>query len=61
MELALVENLQREDLNLSRPPRLIRALLDSLFTKEQLAERLGRATSVTNTLRLTRLPALSGP
>ncbi len=59
MELALVENLQREDLNPLETAAAYQALLDSFgFTKEQLAERLGKSrTSVTNTLRLTRLPA----
>ena len=59
MELALVENLQREDLNPLETAAAYQALIDSFgFTKEQLAERLGKSrTAVTNTLRLTRLPA----
>ncbi len=59
MELALVENLQREDLNPLETAAAYQALMDSFgFTKEQLAERLGKSrTAVTNTLRLTRLPA----
>lgn len=59
MEIALVENLQREDLNPLETAAAYQALLDSFgFTKEQLAARLGKSrTAVTNTLRLTRLPA----
>lgn len=59
MELALVENLQREDLNPLETAAAYQALMDSFgFTKEQLATRLGKSrTAVTNTLRLTRLPA----
>lgn len=59
MELALVENLQREDLNPLETAAAYQALMDSFgFTKEQLAQRLGKSrTAVTNTLRLTRLPA----
>ena len=59
MELALVENLQREDLNPLETAAAYQALIDSFgFTKEQLAGRLGKSrTAVTNTLRLTRLPA----
>lgn len=59
MELALVENLQREDLNPLETAAGYQALMDSFgFTKEQLAQRLGKSrTAVTNTLRLTRLPA----
>ena len=59
MELALVENLQREDLNPLETAAAYQALIDSFgFTKDQLAERLGKSrTAVTNTLRLTRLPA----
>ena len=59
MELALVENLQREDLNPLETAAAYQALMDSFgFTKEQLAQRLGKSrTAVTNTLRLIRLPA----
>lgn len=59
MEIALVENLQREDLNPLETAAAYQALMDSFgFTKEQLAVRLGKSrTAVTNTLRLTRLPA----
>lgn len=58
MELALVENLQREDLNPLETAAAYQALMDSFgFTREQLAERLGKSrTAVTNTLRIIQLP-----
>jgi len=59
MELALVENLQREDLNPLETAAAYQALMDGFgLTKEQLANRLGKSrAAVTNTLRLNRLPA----
>lgn len=59
MELALVENLQREDLNPLETATAYQALIDSFgLTKEQLAVRLGKSRpAVTNTLSLLRLPA----
>ena len=58
MEMALVENLQREDLNPLETAAAYQALMDGFgFTKDQLAQRLGKSrAAVTNTLRLTRLP-----
>lgn len=58
MELALIENLQREDLNPLETAAAYAALIDSLgLTKEQLANRLGKSrAAVTNTLRLAQLP-----
>jgi len=58
MELALVENLQREDLNPLETAAAYGALMDGFgLTKEQLATRLGKSrAAVTNTLRLMRLP-----
>ena len=58
MEMALVENLQREDLNPLETAAAYQALLDSFgLTKDQLASRLGKSrAAVSNTLRLTRLP-----
>jgi ParB family chromosome partitioning protein len=59
-ELALIENVQREDLN---PVELAEAL-DRLvkeygYTQELLAQRLGKdRTTVTNSLRLLKLPPL---
>ncbi len=58
MEMALVENLQREDLNPLETAAAYQALMDSFeLTKDQLANRLGKSrAAVTNTLRLMRLP-----
>jgi ParB family chromosome partitioning protein len=58
MEMALVENLQREDLNPLETAAAYQALIDSFgLNKDQLAARLGKSrAAVTNTLRLTRLP-----
>ena len=57
LELALVENLQREDLDPMESARAYRQLLDEFaFTQEDLAARVGRARStVANTLRLLEL------
>ncbi len=57
LELALVENLQREDLNAIESARAYRQLIDEFgFSQETLAARVGRARStVTNTLRLLDL------
>src|SRR5205814_7505187 len=54
LELALVENLQRADLNAVEEAAAFRQLIDDFaFTQEQLAARFGRARStVANTLRL---------
>ncbi|MGZ3585831.1 MAG: ParB/RepB/Spo0J family partition protein [Candidatus Limnocylindrales bacterium] len=57
LELALIENLQRSDLNPLEEARAFRQLIaDFGLTQEQVAERVGRArSSVTNTLRLLDL------
>lgn len=57
LELALVENLQREDLDPIEAARAYRQLIDEFaFSQEALAERVGRARStVANTLRLLEL------
>jgi ParB family transcriptional regulator, chromosome partitioning protein len=57
LELALVENLQREDLDPIEAARGYRQLIDDFeFTQEELATRVGRARStVANTLRLLEL------
>jgi ParB family transcriptional regulator, chromosome partitioning protein len=57
LELALVENLQREDLDPIEAARGYRQLIDEFgFTQEDLANRVGRARStVANTLRLLDL------
>ena len=58
VELALVENLQREDLNPLETAAAYQALMEGFgLTKEQLARRLGKSrAAVTNTLRLAQLP-----
>ncbi|HYH91580.1 MAG TPA: ParB/RepB/Spo0J family partition protein [Candidatus Saccharimonadales bacterium] len=57
LEIALVENLQREDLDAIEAARGFRRLIDEFgFTPERIAERVGRARStVANTLRLLDL------
>ena len=57
LELALVENLQRSDLDAIEAAQAYQQLLDQFgFTQERLAERLGRARStIANTLRLLDL------
>ena len=57
LELALVENLQREDLDPLEAARAYQSLIDDFgFTQDRLAERVGRARStVANTLRLLEL------
>ena len=58
MELALVENLQRENLSPLETAAAYQALMESFgLTKDQLARRLGKSrAAVTNTLRLGQLP-----
>ena len=58
MELALIENLQREDLNPAEEARGYRTLMEEYgLTQEQVAERMGKSRpAVTNTLRLLALP-----
>jgi ParB family chromosome partitioning protein len=57
LELALVENLQREDLDPIEAARAYRQLIDEFaFSQDDLASRVGRARStVANTLRLLEL------
>jgi ParB family chromosome partitioning protein len=58
LELALIENIQREDLNPIEEAQAYKKLIDSIgMTQESLAERVGRDRSyITNYLRLLRLP-----
>lgn len=58
LELALVENIQREDLTPLELAAAYRALIDEHgLTQEQIAQRLGKSrVAVTNTLRLLQLP-----
>ncbi|MEO1269463.1 MAG: ParB/RepB/Spo0J family partition protein [Myxococcota bacterium] len=57
-ELALVENIQREDLNPLEEAQAYQRLMDMRsYTQDALAKRLGRSRpSVANTLRLLKLP-----
>lgn len=59
LEIALVENLQREDLNPLEVAEAYRALIEEFaLTQEEVARRVGRQRStVANHLRLLRLPA----
>lgn len=59
LELALVENIQRADLDAIEEAEAYRSLRERFdLTQEQIASRVGRARStITNTLRLLRLPA----
>ncbi|MBE6797357.1 MAG: ParB/RepB/Spo0J family partition protein [Ruminococcaceae bacterium] len=57
MEVALIENLQREDLNPVEEAMGYRSLMDTFgMTQEQVAERVGKSRSaVANALRLLNL------
>jgi len=58
LELALVENIQREELNPIEEAQAFHRLQDEFgFTQEEIARRVGRdRTTIANTLRLLRLP-----
>ncbi len=58
LELALLENLQRENLNSIEIALSYKRLMDELdYTQEQVAERMGKERStVTNYIRLLKLP-----
>lgn len=57
MEIALIENLQREDLNALEEAEAYRTVMETFqLTQEAVAQRLGRSRSqVANTLRLLQL------
>lgn len=59
MEMALVENIQREDLNVIEVALAYQQLMEGEgMTQEKVSQRVGKSrTAVTNTLRLLRLPA----
>ena len=59
LELAMVENLQREDLNPIEEARGYRALMDEFsMTQEQVSQKVSKSRpSVANSLRLLSLPA----
>lgn len=59
LEMALVENIQRVDLNAIEVGLSYQRLIDECnFTQEQLSKKLGKSRSnITNFLRLLKLPA----
>ena len=58
LELALVENIQRQELNPIEEAKAYRKLIDTIgLTQEEVAERVGKErTVVTTSMRLLRLP-----
>lgn len=58
LELALVENIQREELNeIEMAIAYQKLLLECSYTHDQLSKQVGKSrTSITNTLRLLNLP-----
>ncbi|MGI6607477.1 MAG: ParB/RepB/Spo0J family partition protein [Erysipelotrichaceae bacterium] len=58
MEISLLENIQREDLNALEEAGGYQKLIDKLgYTQEQLAKRIGKSREhISNTLRLLKLP-----
>lgn len=60
MEIALLENIQREDLNSIEEAKAYLSMMDKLgLTQEQLAKRIGKSRSyIANTLRLLQLPEM---
>ncbi|SHH29380.1 chromosome segregation DNA-binding protein [Thermosyntropha lipolytica DSM 11003] len=57
-EIALIENLQREDLNPVEEARALKNMLERFgYTQEELAERLGKSRAyIANAVRLLNLP-----
>lgn len=58
-EMALIENIQREDLNAIEVALAFKRLIDTYnLTQERLSERVGKSrTVITNHMRLLKLPA----
>lgn len=58
LELALIENIQRQELNTIEEAKAYRNLIDNIgLTQEMIAERVGKnRTVITTCLRLLRLP-----
>jgi ParB family transcriptional regulator, chromosome partitioning protein len=58
LQLALIENIQREDINAMECARAYRLLIDEFsLTQEQVASKVGKSrVAITNTLRLLKLP-----
>src|SRR6059036_1282776 len=59
LELALIENIQRQELNPVKEANAYKKLIESLhLTQEEIAERVGRdRTFITNYLRILKLPS----
>lgn len=58
LELSLIENLQREDLNPIEEAEALKGLIEEGISQEELATRIGKdRTTISNTLRLLKLPA----
>ncbi len=58
MEISLLENIQREDLNAIEEANAYQKIMDRMgYTQDKLAERVGKSREyVANTLRLLKLP-----
>ena len=58
LEIALIENIQRSDLNALEEARAYRQLMDQYsYTQQQLADSIGKSRShIANTMRLLSLP-----
>lgn len=58
LEWALIENIQREDLNALEEAEAYQKLIEErMYSQEELAKRIGKTRpTVTNTMRLLRLP-----
>lgn len=58
MEVSLIENIQREDLNVVEEARAYKTLIERLnLTQEDLGKKVGKSrVHITNTLRLFQLP-----
>ena len=61
LELALIENIQRADLNPIEEAQAYRTLLDEYgLTQEEVGKRVGKSReAISNTIRLLNLPALA--
>lgn len=60
LEIALIENLQREDLNPVEEANAYKALIEEhSFSQEEIGQRIGKSRSaITNSLRLLNLPGI---
>lgn len=60
LELALVENIQRDDLNAIEEAKAYQSMIEQFdYTQDEIAEKVGKArVTVTNSVRLLQLPQL---